>query len=77
MDLVCVTGTDLFPIEIKAGMTITRDYFKGLNHMVKNFPENIPHDCGLVYAGEKKQQRTGVSIVPVHMLNQLFDTCGG
>lgn len=77
VDLVCVTGTDLFPIEIKAGMTITRDYFKGLNHMVRNFPENVPNGCGLVYAGEKKQQRTDVTIVPVHLLNQLFDTCGG
>jgi uncharacterized protein len=77
VDLVCVTGTDLFPIEIKAGMTITRDYFKGLNHMVKHFPENIPNGCGLVYAGEKKQPRTGVTIVPVHLLNHLFDTCGG
>jgi uncharacterized protein len=56
-------------------MTITRDYFKGLHHIAKIFPENIPDGCGLVYAGEEKQQRTGVTIVPVHLLHHLFDSC--
>ena len=74
VDLVCVTGNDLFPIEIKAGMTLTKDYFKGLNHIAKIFPENLPNGSGLVYAGDKKQHRTDVTIVPAHQVNELFQT---
>ncbi len=72
VDLIMAKEPDLFPIEIKAGMTITRDYFKGLTHFAKLFPDNIPAGSGLVYGGDKAQQRTTVSIVPYHHLNQLF-----
>ncbi len=72
VDLLMVNGSDLFPIEVKAGMTITRDYFKGLNHFVKIFPEHIPNGTGLVYAGDESQKRTDVSIVPFKHLNDLF-----
>ncbi|MFN2358270.1 MAG: ATP-binding protein [Desulfotignum sp.] len=72
VDLLFVTGSHLFPIEIKAGMTITKTYFKGLNHIAKVFPENIPRGGGIVYAGEKKQQRTHVSVVPLDFMNDLF-----
>jgi hypothetical protein len=55
-------------------MTLTRDYFKGLNHIAKIFPENLPNGSGLVYAGDKKQHRTNVTIVPAHQVNDLFQT---
>ena len=64
---------DLFPIEIKAGMTFTRNYFKGLNHFAKLFPDSIPNGSGLVYGGEAEQQRSNVSIVPVQSLHRLFN----
>ena len=54
-----VNGSDIFPIEIKSGMTITRDYFKGLNHFAKVFPDQITRGSGLVYGGEAAQKRTG------------------
>ena len=72
VDLLLINGTNVFPIEIKAGMTITRDYFKGLNHFIKIFPENVPNGSGLVYSGDEKQKRTDVSIVPFNCLNDLF-----
>jgi len=72
VDLLIVNGPDLYPIEIKAGMTITRDYFKGLNHFVKIFPDHTPEGSGLVYGGETAQQRTTVTIVPFQHLNRLF-----
>jgi hypothetical protein len=72
VDLLLVSGTDIYPIEIKAGMTITRDYFKGLNHFVKIFPDHTPNGSGLVYGGETSQQRTAVTIVPFHDSNRLF-----
>lgn len=72
VDLLMVNGADIFPIEIKAGMTITRDYFKGLNHFVKLFPDQIPKGSGIVYSGDQAQKRTNVTIVPFHQMNSLF-----
>ncbi len=31
VDLLLTSGSDIFPIEIKSGATVNRDYFKGLN----------------------------------------------
>jgi predicted AAA+ superfamily ATPase len=73
VDLLLISGSDIFPIEIKAGMTITRDYFKGLGHLAGVFSDHIPKGGGLVYAGEQSQQRTDVSIVPIRQLNLLFN----
>lgn len=72
VDLLMINGPDLFPVEIKAGMTITREYFKGLNHFTKTFPELVPNGSGLVYGGFEKQKRTDVLIVPWNCLNDLF-----
>lgn len=73
VDLLMVNGSDIFPIEIKAGMTITRDYFKGLTHFAKAFPEYIPKGGGVVYGGNELQSRTDFTIVPFKHLNKLFD----
>ena len=73
VDLLLVNGSDIFPIEIKAGMTINRDYFKGLKHFAYVFPDHIPKGSGLIYGGIEKQQRTNVSIVPFPYLNNLFN----
>ena len=72
VDLLLIKGSDIFPIEIKAGMTITRDYFKGLNHFGKLFSDHIPNGSGLVYGGDENQKRTEVTIVPFTHLNDLF-----
>jgi hypothetical protein len=72
IDLLLVNGPDIFPIEIKSGMTITRDYFKGLNHFIKLFPKRIHAGSGLVYGGNEHQSRTGVSIVPLSHLSTLL-----
>lgn len=72
VDLLLINGPDIFPVEIKAGMTITRDYFKGLHHIESVFGENITKGGGLVYAGDQKQKRTDVTIVPLFDLQELF-----
>ena len=74
VDLLMVSGSDIFPIEIKAGMTITRDYFKGLNYFAKVFPDHIPKGSGLIYAGDQSQSRTNVLIVPYSELYTLFNS---
>ena len=73
VDLLIVSGSDFFPIEIKSGMTITRDYFKGLKHFAKVFPDDIPRGSGLVYSGETAQKRTDVAIFPVNQLQALWE----
>jgi len=72
VDLLFVNGPDFYPIEIKAGMTVNKDYFKGLIHFTKLFPDNIPNGTGLVYGGETTQKRTTVNIVPFKNLARLF-----
>lgn len=72
VDLVLTKGADLFPIEIKSGMTITKDYFKGLKHFSKVFPKNIPDGSGLIYAGEEQQKRTDVFVSPFGKMGNLL-----
>ena len=72
VDLLIVNGSDFFPIEIKSGMTITRDYFKGLKHFADLFPDQIPRGGGLVYGGPTAQKRSNVTIFPVHELQGLW-----
>jgi predicted AAA+ superfamily ATPase len=73
VDLLMVNGADIFPIEIKAGMTISRDYFKGLTHFARVFPDHIPKGSGIVYSGDQTQRRTHVTIVPFHQVKTVFD----
>jgi uncharacterized protein len=73
VDLLIVNEPDLFPIEIKSGMTVTRDYFNGLNHFEKLYSHHLPRGGGLVYTGENIQQRTNVVVVPFQNMHHLFD----
>jgi len=72
VDLVVEKGADLFPIEIKAGMTVTRDYFKGLEHFAKLFVEAMPQGGGIVYGGDSAQQRHGVAVTPLAGTHELL-----
>lgn len=76
VDLVLTNGSDLFPIEIKSGMTLTRDYFKGLNYFKALFENHMPNGSGLVYCGSEHQKRSDVSVVPAVFVNQLFESLG-
>ena len=70
VDLLLGLGPDFFPIEIKAGMTINRDYFKGLQNIGGLF--NLPHGSGLIYGGNERQERTGTAIYPALLAHELF-----
>ncbi len=72
VDLLITSGSDFFPVEIKAGMTITRDYFKGLRHIAKLFPDNMPAGSGIVYRGEEVQKRSDVLVCPFHQIHRLL-----
>ena len=72
VDLLMLSGSDIFPIEVKAGMTINKDFFKGLNHFMRIFSDHVSKGMGLVYGGEQSQERTDISVVPFNLLNSLF-----
>lgn len=71
VDLLVGVGPDLFPIEIKAGATVTDDYFKGLSSIGKVL-RNIPFGCGLIYGGDEIQARSGVRIHPVWEMEKML-----
>ncbi|MFH7321138.1 ATP-binding protein [Desulfurivibrio sp. D14AmB] len=70
VDLLLSLGPDLYPVEIKAGMTINRDYFKGLDHFGKNFPHG--QGRALVYGGDEEQQRSTTSVSPAISFHRLL-----
>ena len=65
-DLILEIGPDLFPIEIKAGETITSDYF---------IP-GLPWGSGLIYGGLDRQVRSDTRIYPVYALKEMLNEIG-
>jgi predicted AAA+ superfamily ATPase len=70
VDLLISSGPDLYPIEVKSGMTINKDYFKGLDSFAGYFP--LPHGRGLVYGGDETQLRSETSIYPARQVYELL-----
>ena len=70
VDLLLNYGPDLFPVEIKAGMTLNRDYFKGLKAFSKVF--DLPLGAGLLYGGDDRQLRQGVFVRPAREIHRLL-----
>lgn len=64
-------GTQLIPVEIKAGQTINKDFFKGLN-LYQNLA-NLPQSY-LVYGGQKSYTWQNTKIYSYHDLAKLFST---
>jgi hypothetical protein len=73
VDMICEFGQDLFPVEIKAGATVTEDYFRGLKSFAK-VHHGLPWGCGLVYGGNEVQQRSDFKIYPSNMVHDMMDT---
>ncbi len=70
VDLLINIGPEFYPVEIKAGMTINRDYFKGLDYFAGLFP--TPYGRGLVYGGNEAQQRSNASVYPATLFHELL-----
>ena len=71
VDLLIEAGPDIFPIEIKAGETITRDYFQGLERFARDFPK-LRWGAGLIYGGKEAQIRKEARICPVTEVDDLL-----
>lgn len=69
MDIVVDRGTHLYPIEIKAGKTITSEYFKNLQFWSKI----TGSEAGtVIYAGDRLQKRSnGINVIPWNDLREL------
>jgi len=63
------THNDLEPVEIKAGKTVSPDYFKGIRYWQKL--SGCPHGY-VIYAGETPQKRSAATILPWHQCLQVF-----
>ena len=72
VDLILEIGPNLFPIEIKAGETITSDYFKGLKHFMKIMPD-LPWGSGLIYGGPERQIRSDTRIYSVYAMEDMLN----
>jgi uncharacterized protein len=69
MDIVIDKGTYLYPVEIKAGKTITNDYFKNLQFWSKI---TGTAEGTVIYAGHSSQKRSsGISVIPWNNLKEL------
>lgn len=62
IDCMVETGEFLLPIEIKSGMTVTRDYFKGLNYWSK-ISGTPAEKMYLVYGGTAGQTRNKMNVL--------------
>lgn len=71
MDIVIDRGTFLYPIEIKAGKTVTSDYFKNLQFWSKTTGIS---EGTVIYAGDMLQKRSnGINVIPWNNLHELPD----
>ncbi len=63
VDIVAEQGETLVPIEVKAGQTVTPDYLAGLERW-RQVAGSAAGDPWLIYAGERRQDRRGIRVVP-------------
>ncbi|MBI3773635.1 MAG: ATP-binding protein [Gammaproteobacteria bacterium] len=61
VDLLIEHGPDVVAVEIKAGATISGDWFKGLHTFAARLPLP-PKTCALVYGGAEQQRRSDITI---------------
>jgi predicted AAA+ superfamily ATPase len=67
VDVIVDNGNTLFPIEIKAGQTITSEYFKGINFWNELTGNK---EGAVIYAGKNIQKRSsGVNVIPWTKMN--------
>ncbi len=74
VDMIVAMGSNLFPVEIKAGETLTDEFFKGLRTFKKTFPANTPLSSGLIYGGESIQMRSEVMVYPVTGVHTMLES---
>lgn len=70
VDIIIDKGTTLYPVEIKAGKTITNDYFKNFQFWNKI---TGTEEGAVIYAGNTLQKRSsGITVVPWNNIKLLL-----
>ena len=70
VDLLVDRAGTLTPIEIKAGMTLNRDCFAGLQRWTA-LAGNLAGEPVLVYGGTQAQQRSGIRALGWQQVGEL------
>lgn len=70
VDLLIERGGHLMPVEIKAGQTLNRDFFKGLERWMKLAGRLAQHPT-LIYGGTEAQQRKQVRVLGWSLLDAI------
>ena len=73
VDLLLSSGNKLFPIEIKSGATVNRDYFKGLNYFAALDTEQITSGA-VIYGGTSAQKRGIWQVCPLKQMEHLLQS---
>ena len=73
VDLILESGRDAFPLEVKAGATIVKDFFKGLEHF-SCITGKLHYGGGLVYGGRETQQHGPFRVCPVTEIEEMLES---
>ncbi|MDD1723593.1 MAG: DUF4143 domain-containing protein [Methanospirillum sp.] len=60
--IIDLAGTEVIPVEIKAGRTIARDYFSNIEYYNRLSGQDPDHSF-VVYGGDQEQNRTQVRVI--------------
>ena len=66
IDILVDEGDTLTPVEIKAGQTVTSDFFKGIRFWQK-LSTDIDQRAALIYGGDKSYIRSETYVYPWSM----------
>ncbi len=76
VDLLIEDGANIIPVAVKAGATISGDFFKGLRSFTTKLSAP-PKACALVYGGSEKQWRSDVTVWrAMDVAAMLDEVCG-
>jgi len=78
VDLVIEKALEVVPVEIKAGATVTEDFFKGLRYFLTKLPEPTAI-AAVVYGGSECQRRSDATVWPAaevpEMMREILENC--
>jgi len=73
VDMLITSGSQLYPIEIKSGATVNRDYFKGLDFMSRLGNPSITTGA-VIYGGDMPQSRGDWKVCTLKEIEPLLDS---
>lgn len=72
IDVLIERADGIFPVEIKAALTVNPDYFRGLRALASLYDHPPPNGGAIVYGGGETQIRSGAMIVPPARVHELL-----